>query len=242
LVGANTGIRDLEVFNGELYLAGIIPEFQGNVGNHIIRFDGESFSNVGASFYESPNTSSISGNVLKLLKRSGYLYAVGSFYFAGFTSMYGVARWDGTEWCGVFGNEFLQGDPPFFNPVRSLGRYSEDLILFVNYIDSDGNNSPLWKYSGNEVENCTGPLNSREQLDRLITKLYPNPSPGLVTLESEKPMQGLTVFDALGKMVYQESTQYQTQVQLDLGHLPKGLYLVQVEGDGVLGSRKVILE
>jgi len=242
LVGANTGIRDLEVFNGELYLAGIIPEFQGNVGNHIVRFDGESFSNVGASFYESPNTTSIGGNVLKMLKRNGHLYALGSFYYAGSTSMYGVARWDGTEWCGVFGSEFLQGDPPFFNPVRSLGRYSEDLILYVNYEDSDGNNSPLWKYMGDEVENCTGPLKSEEQIERLVTNLYPNPSTGLLTIESEKPAQLLTVFDSLGKLVYQENMQYQTQLQIDLSHLPKGLYLVQVEGDGVLESRKVVLE
>lgn len=242
LVGANTGIRDLEVFNGELYLAGIIPEFQGNVGNHIVRFDGQSFSNVGASFYELPNTSSIGGNVLKMLKRSGYLYALGSFYFAGFTPMYGVARWDGIEWCGVFGNEFLQGDSPFFNPVRSLGRYSEDLILYVTYEDSDGNNSPLWKYTGNEVENCTGLLNSIEVLDHLRIKLYPNPSTGLITLESENPVQRLAVFDALGKLVYQENAQSQTQVHIDLGHLPKGLYLVQVEGDGFMGSRKVVLD
>jgi photosystem II stability/assembly factor-like uncharacterized protein len=85
-------------------------------------------------------------------------------------------------------------------------------------------------------------LNVENPVSRLEFNIFPNPSRGIITLEFENPIQRLTVFDALGKLVYQENTQYQTQVQLNLRHLPKGLYLVQVEGDGVVGSRKVVLE
>ena len=101
----------------------------------------------------------------------------------------------------------------------------------------------FWKYTaGTETENCSGPLSVTEQETPDQITIYPNPSTGLTTLESEKPIQRLAVFDALGKLFYQENIQYQTQVLLDLGHLPQGLYLVQVEGDGFVGSRKVVLE
>jgi len=85
-------------------------------------------------------------------------------------------------------------------------------------------------------------LSVENPFSRLEFNIFPNPSSGIVTLEFEKPVNRLTVFDALGRLVYQENSQYQTQLQIDLGHLPEGLYLVQVEGDGVVGSRKVVLE
>lgn len=85
-------------------------------------------------------------------------------------------------------------------------------------------------------------LNFENPVYRLEFNIFPNPSRGIVTLEFEKPVRRLTIFDALGKVVYQESAQYQSQLQIYLGHLPKGLYLVQVEGKGGVGSRKVVLE
>jgi hypothetical protein len=102
----------------------------------------------------------------------------------------------------------------------------------------------FWEYNDlSATDVCTQPLSTNKaKWEESSLLLYPNPSIGLITLESEKPIQSLVVFDALGKLVYQENTQYQSQLQIDLGHLTKGLYLVQVEGDGSVGSRKVVLE
>ncbi|HKL03802.1 MAG TPA: T9SS type A sorting domain-containing protein, partial [Cryomorphaceae bacterium] len=241
LSGLNTGVRDMEVYNGELYLGGIIPMFQGNVGNHILRYNGDTFLSVGEPLGREPYVSEVWGNVQGLVKIGAFLYVMGNFYYAGDVPMYALARWDGEEWCGLYGNDFLQGDPPYNNAVWTAGNYQEKLMIYVNYLDEDDENMPIWLYEGGEdVSDCIQALSIEESVKTEVS-LYPNPSSGNITLESQSALQHISVFDAMGRLVFQESVQNKGTYQLNLSHLPKGLYLLQIRGDEFEKTEKVVI-
>lgn len=76
--------------------------------------------------------------------------------------------------------------------------------------------------------------------------LFPNPTTGIVTIslnECENCNYQLKVFDILGNLVYsnQNKTDGQTKT-IDLSHLAKGVYQLQVEYNGVTKNTKMIMQ
>jgi hypothetical protein len=66
-------------------------------------------------------------------------------------------------------------------------------------------------------------------------KLYPNPTSGLLRIESPQPWQKVEVVDMLGKIVYKSKKE-----EIDLTHLPAGMYLVKVYfEEGVVVERVI---
>src|SRR5690606_4819307 len=98
-----TGISSfnkLVVYNGELYAAGGIRKIDGFAGNMIQRWNGEIWQEVGSSLYsDSPNSFS---QVFDMKVHEGHLYVSGHFYTAGGVNAPGIARWDGSQWCGLY--------------------------------------------------------------------------------------------------------------------------------------------
>jgi hypothetical protein len=85
--GLGTGgtVRALTVHEGELYVGGSFF----NPPNNIARWNGSSFSEVGAG---------MNSEVSSLLSSDGKLYAGGRFTFAGGQPADHIAEWNGTEW------------------------------------------------------------------------------------------------------------------------------------------------
>lgn len=239
-----TLVLDMEIFQDELYIAGTIYGGEDlNTANHLMKWDGTNFSKVGCDMFRNPGVYESLGSVYQLETDGEYLYCNGSFLYCDDFSMENVGRWDGEEWCSLHINSFYDSYTGE-QPVRYLTMKEDTLMMYrfhqQNVIDPS---TSFWKYTaGTETESCSGPLSVTDIDTFAQISIYPNPSTGLITFESEKLIQRITVFDALGKMVYRENIQLQSQIQLDLGQLPKGLYLVQVEGDGVVGCRKVVLD
>jgi hypothetical protein len=239
-----TLISEMVVFQNELYLAGTIYGGEGlNAGNHLMKWDGSNFSKVGCEMFREPGDYVGPSNVFQLETDGEYLYCNGAFLYCDDFPMENLGRWDGEQWCSMHINSFYDSYTGE-QPVRYLTMKEDTLMMYrfhqQNSIDPS---TSFWKYTaGTDTENCSGPLSVTEPDTPGQISIYPNPSTGLITLESENRIQRIAVFDALGQLVYQENAQSQTQVQLDISHLPKGLYLVQVEGEGVVGSRKVVLE
>lgn len=67
--------------------------------------------------------------------------------------------------------------------------------------------------------------------------LLPNPTQGLVEIQSAFPIEYLRLHTSTGKMVYQSTSQ---QNQLDLSNLPSGIYLLHVQTKQAFQSFKVI--
>jgi PKD repeat protein len=71
---------------------------------------------------------------------------------------------------------------------------------------------------------------------------YPNPTKGVLQL-SGKPIAEVTIFDIIGKKVYQSGYDDVNQVTIDMSNFLKGLYLVRVVTDtGEVQSIKIIKE
>jgi len=92
-----SGVEDIELYNGELYVAG---RFEGEGGKtHICRFDGSQWVDVGGGITPGPHY-----DVADLEVYKGELYACGEFErINGEDFGYSIARWDGAQWKDVGG-------------------------------------------------------------------------------------------------------------------------------------------
>ncbi len=70
--------------------------------------------------------------------------------------------------------------------------------------------------------------------------IYPNPTTGQFTIKGEN-IQRIEVADINGKIIY-SSMHHQTNLSIDLGVLPKGMYFVKVTTDLETIVKKLILE
>ncbi|MEO0474229.1 MAG: T9SS type A sorting domain-containing protein, partial [Bacteroidota bacterium] len=82
---------------------------------------------------------------------------------------------------------------------------------------------------------------SPEQISNIL--VYPNPSQSLVKIQHDLDRPSLVLMDLNGRQLIQREAVEQ-QLVLDLAHLPKGVYILQInskEGQR-LDTRKVVLK
>jgi PKD repeat protein len=75
-------------------------------------------------------------------------------------------------------------------------------------------------------------------------KVFPNPSEGQVYLQFSKPLLKtvtIKVYDLKGLVRYSRTTQQQLQ-QMDLSHLPKGIYMIALSGYGTQKALTIVLQ
>jgi hypothetical protein len=73
-------------------------------------------------------------------------------------------------------------------------------------------------------------------------KIYPNPTNGKITVEltNYDKMAQIDIYNTLGSKVYSTSTI--RSIDLNLGHVEKGLYVVRITSDESVQTRKVIVQ
>ena len=78
--------------------------------------------------------------------------------------------------------------------------------------------------------------------------IFPNPSTGILNLRGFQNLRGfnhkqsttLKIYNVVGSLVYQSKiTNYKSEIQINLSHLPKGLYFIDIGG---FAKEKFILE
>jgi photosystem II stability/assembly factor-like uncharacterized protein len=74
------------------------------------------------------------------------------------------------------------------------------------------------------------------------TKMYPNPSNGIVNLSIPNYAGNIKIefYDINGKVVYSDSFDYLFEKTIDLNRLQSGIYIARIEGDGFNYSEKII--
>ena len=77
-------------------------------------------------------------------------------------------------------------------------------------------------------------------------KIFPNPSPGIFTINSSDPstllrVTTIEVYDVFGREIFQ-STNLSQATTLDLTSYPKGIYFVRGNANDKMFSRKIILQ
>lgn len=146
-----------------------------------------------------------------------------------------------------------EGDPT----IDSLPDLANDGLRFVRYTYDCGTDLQLlkviggthdWYDNGNQYDvsymdiiynffKGTGAHSGIDNPERKPLKLWPNPTNGLVSIEVENATD-VSVMDVQGRVVSQHELQAGTS-QLDLRHLPAGIYFVKEQSGATM---KVVVE
>jgi hypothetical protein len=70
--------------------------------------------------------------------------------------------------------------------------------------------------------------------------LYPNPTDGQLTIDNgELTIENVEIFDVLGRLCHVE-TRHATSLQLDISHLPSGIYFVKIKTETGIITKKIV--
>ena len=111
-------------------------------------------------------------------------------------------------------------------------------ILTYDYTDVNGcSNSAT---ASIEVIGCAS-------LDELSTEsfitCYPNPTIGNVNIESEQSViNEVRCYNALGQLIFTKVVSHNNNVQIDMKHLAKGIYTLEVETNRCISMERIVLE
>jgi len=75
-----------------------------------------------------------------------------------------------------------------------------------------------------------------------IFEVYPNPSNGLYTLNTNLTEGVMDVYDMAGKRVFNKTLQGEPVITIDLSNYAKGMYVVNLQANGKKYSQKIILQ
>tara|TARA_R110000787_G_scaffold183014_1_gene294993 strand:- start:1577 stop:2962 length:1386 start_codon:yes stop_codon:yes gene_type:complete len=78
-----------------------------------------------------------------------------------------------------------------------------------------------------------------EELIKTQINIYPNPSKGIINLDSNKPLKSIKVFDVLGTLLLEQEN---SLIQIDISTLSSGLLFIHFETDEGSFVKKVIKE
>lgn len=135
-----------------------------------------------------------------------------------------------------------QGSTPTQNLVFRCSFYSS------NYVGLNGLNLS----SGNIIENsntisanCNLLLNNENQsnLDFNL-KIFPNPAVNEITIQSEFiDIHAISIFNQVGqKVIFKYDPNSKRQMKINLAHLTKGIYWIQINEDNQVKFQKIIIE
>lgn len=241
LTGSWTAVGNLNVYENELYLSGLIPAAQGNIGNHILKWDGQELQTVGSVFTDESGELNLGGSIAKTIVHNGYLLTAGAFQLIGSETITDIARWDGNQWCGFSG----VWPETFFYRFEA---FDNKLLMMQPYDEYNGQTIVFWKLNNIEdVDNCTEPLSIAEIAERKSLFVYPNPSSvnqlGKVQFEYSEPILNLSVLDLTGKIILGnvKPRNAESPQHFDLSGLNPGLYILAAETQSEIIKLKFIV-
>jgi hypothetical protein len=135
-----------------------------------------------------------------------------------------------SSWIDVHGAGAQRSDPKTGDPANYPTGFGPqgDAIRIYNYVRLVRN-----------VNTTTGlnEINSGEPI-----KIYPNPTTNVcnITFKQENKLTKIEVFNALGSKVRNVNQSNSQIVAIDFTDLPKGIFVMNIEYDGKLETRRVI--
>ncbi|GEM_PF-888925 len=108
----------------------------------------------------------------------------------------------------------------------------------------DGNGDNIARVDMGAYEYGATPIGTKEPVaswSGILYKCYPNPTTGLITIETPgNQIKGLlSIFNLSGQEILEKIISKQT-TQLDISHLPAGIYILKVENDKTIQTVKLI--
>ena len=111
--------------------------------------------------------------------------------------------------------------------------------MYLNDVLAYHNPSPAYAF-------CTAPLppsecepiisSTDDDVEKLSVSLFPNPTTGIVYIDSEKPVSSIVIYNAQGVIV---NRVYDSN-EIDIDHLPVGVYFALIKNQRGITVEKVI--
>ena len=100
----------------------------------------------------------------------------------------------------------------------------------------------VWSCEGNLIhKEATTPSPNYLKFEEIF-KIYPNPSKGKFTVEISEPAQNIHIISIDGQLIQTIPTESnQTQIEVDLTGVAKGIYMVQLQNDHSIKTKKMIV-
>lgn len=212
----------MAVYQGHLYVAGLIDVNSGNAGHAIMRWNGTAWSSVGTGVQDETGGYNLLIRVDDLEVHGGLLYASGGFNYAGNVAANRIATWNGSEWCSV-GGDFGDWE------VNSIA-FLQDTLYAACWDVADGQPvNHLAKFIAPAYEgNCSVPMAvsavvpSEMRLDPLGGRAY--------TLRGHSTTSLATLLDASGRITGSWAIHGEAPFQLPA--VAAGVHVLFVQGSG----------
>ena len=88
-------------------------------------------------------------------------------------------------------------------------------------------------------------VNGKKVLDVPQASVYPNPSNGVFTLELKGynlNKTSYTIIDAVGRQIMKVESIDSEKSAIDMSKFEKGIYFVRVKQDGIIETKKIIIQ
>jgi len=70
---------------------------------------------------------------------------------------------------------------------------------------------------------------SSKSVSKRVVKLYPNPASKSITIEADEDIVQIDIYDVLGRRYKIESTNNSTKIEINIQHLPTGIYVIMTK-------------
>lgn len=214
--------RCLAIYQNELYLGGGIHVAEGNVGEGLLKWTGSDFVPVGTGLQNANNQWALNVGASAFKVRNDLLYISGQFWHAGNVPAYGVATWDGTDFCGFGGMPAI--------PVDHFDFYRDTLYVSTFHTADGMPVNCVAKYVGTYPDTCSSFGTTVQE------EWPPQPSTTLIRLNDnaitisglDVGQHPLSIHDSSGRLVFVVtiSTNEGCSSEIAIGQLGPGAYSV----------------
>lgn len=222
----DAAVMGMKVFKDQLFVGGPFYQADGNPADGLMAWDGEAWYNP------FPDVQFVS-QVNKMQVIGGSLYIVGRYYVAtkqGWEGPYGIARYDGKDFCAFGGLHIYPWDVAGFgDQVFVTANYTIVNPGGIGWPGDTVNHLGRW-IGGDSTDICVHqPVRVEEPASTLpAASLHPNPARDhfSLMLPAQAGACKLRVLDMAGREVV--APRGYTGGEVDVASLPAGVYLVEV--------------
>jgi hypothetical protein len=214
-------VYDIETYNNELYVLGVINSVGGISVNNFAKYNGSSWSNVILPEGNYPITNPLSGwyvgsNHLKTMNNELYLaHTLTSNQQQTFRPS-PLTKFNGNQWVQIADNYTLGGGCSIFynNELYCGGKF----LIFSGGVIID------------HLAKLQGTSSIEETVKQQIT-IFPNPTKDIISIKGEKNInQPFSILDQMGREVFKGKLTG-TDTEVNLSSLSKGMYTLKIEGN-----------
>ncbi len=119
------------------------------------------------------------------------------------------------------------------------GANGQNLYLWSS---SNGNQNQHWQFV-NIQSNRSALIGPLEKNSDLKIAIYPNPTNGIFNIDFNKNIKDVssTITDLSGRIVHKEVIKNQTRKSINMQGLPRGIYILSLQGEGVNVQKKLVI-